>query len=32
VQRLTATTLPFAHAPRLTLADYIATLNLPRPA
>jgi predicted DNA-binding transcriptional regulator YafY len=31
VQRLTATTRPFSHQPLLTLADYIASLNLPYP-
>ncbi|MGI4763265.1 MAG: helix-turn-helix transcriptional regulator [Janthinobacterium lividum] len=31
VQRLTATTRPFSHQALLTLADYIASLNLPYP-
>lgn len=31
VQQLTATTRPFSHQPLLTLADYIASLNLPYP-
>jgi predicted DNA-binding transcriptional regulator YafY len=31
VQRLTATSLPFTHQPQLTLADYLATLNIPQP-
>jgi predicted DNA-binding transcriptional regulator YafY len=30
VQHLMATTLPFAHSPQLTLANYLATLGLPR--